>query len=169
REAIEASGPLPVPMKLRNAPTKLMRAEGYGQNYHDPHAHEGHVVPGETYLPDQLVGARFYEPTEQGFERRLREILAARRAARSGGQGEAVEAPRKSNDAAEPPPGAGRDAAPGVDRATEARQAGGREGPLEGAQVVGGSTPPAPADAKAATEGTEGRTGEGGAGDEADP
>lgn len=84
REAIEASGPLPVPMKLRNAPTKLMRNEGYGGGYHDPHAHEGHVVPGETYLPDGLVGARFYEPTEQGFERRLREILSARRTRRSG-------------------------------------------------------------------------------------
>jgi putative ATPase len=83
RQAIEASGPLPVPMKLRNAPTRLMRAEGYGEGYRDPHAHEGHVAPGETYLPDALAGVTFYEPTEQGFERRLREILAARRAARA--------------------------------------------------------------------------------------
>lgn len=97
RQAIEASGPLPVPMKLRNAPTGLMRSEGYGQGYRDPHGYEGHVAPGETYLPDALVGARFYEPTEQGFERRLREVLAARRATRAGGNDEPSAGDKNSN------------------------------------------------------------------------
>jgi putative ATPase len=75
REAI-ALGALPVPRKLRNAPTKLMKEEGYGEGYRYAHQYEGHVVPGETYLPDQLEGSVFYEPTGEGFEKWIRERLA---------------------------------------------------------------------------------------------
>jgi putative ATPase len=75
-EAIKSRGALPVPKKLRNAVTGLMRGEGYGQGYRYAHDFEGHVAPGETYLPDEIAGTRFYEPTEEGFEKNIRERLA---------------------------------------------------------------------------------------------
>jgi putative ATPase len=75
RASIEERGALPVPKKLRNAVTSLMRDEGYGEGYQYPPNHAGSVVQGETYLPDELVGARFYEPTEQGLEKQIRERL----------------------------------------------------------------------------------------------
>jgi putative ATPase len=61
KAAIEEHGALPVPLKLRNAPTSLMKEEGYGKNYKYPHDYEGNVVEGETYLPDAIAGAKFYE------------------------------------------------------------------------------------------------------------
>jgi len=76
KELIEAHGSLPVPMKLRNATTKLMKEEGYGQGYKYAHDFEDAVVPGETYLPDELAGVRLYEPTDRGEEQRIKERLA---------------------------------------------------------------------------------------------
>jgi putative ATPase len=76
---VEEHGALPVPMKLRNAVTKLMKQEGYGVGYRYAHDHQGGVVPGETYLPDELVGATLYEPTDRGEEARIRARLAALR------------------------------------------------------------------------------------------
>jgi putative ATPase len=76
REAIRERGALPVPFKLRNPVTPLMRSEGYGKDYHYPHEYESSYVPGETYLPDELAERRFYEPGEQGFERTIHERLA---------------------------------------------------------------------------------------------
>ncbi len=61
KAAIDEHGALPVPLKLRNAPTKLMKNEGYGKDYKYPHDYEDAVVPGETYLPDALTGATFFE------------------------------------------------------------------------------------------------------------
>ena len=61
-------GSLPVPKKLRNAPTKLAKSEGHGDEYRYPHDYEEGYVPGETYLPDEIVGTRIYEPTRHGFE-----------------------------------------------------------------------------------------------------
>jgi len=75
-EAIRAHGALPVPMKLRNAVTGLMRREGYGEGYRSAHDYQGHVAPGETYLPDALSGIRFYEPSEEGLEKAIKERLA---------------------------------------------------------------------------------------------
>jgi putative ATPase len=83
RAAIAEHGALPVPKKLRNAVTKLMREEGYGDGYRYPPDYDGSVVPGETYLPDELRGARFYEPTSQGLEQAIGERLARLRAAAS--------------------------------------------------------------------------------------
>jgi putative ATPase len=71
---VAAHGPLPVPMSLRNASTASMKAWGYGEGYRNPHAEGGHA-PGATYLPEALVGARYYEPTEAGFEARIRARL----------------------------------------------------------------------------------------------
>jgi putative ATPase len=82
REAVTTHGPLPVPMHLRNAPTKLMKSLGYGSGYQYPHDFEGHTVV-ETYLPDGLRGAKLYEPSAQGEERQLRERLNVLRAARA--------------------------------------------------------------------------------------
>jgi putative ATPase len=61
KAAIDEHGALPVPMKLRNAPTKLMKDEGYGKGYKYPHDYEDNVAPGETYLPDVLAGTKFYD------------------------------------------------------------------------------------------------------------
>ena len=83
KELIEKGGALPVPKKLRNAVTPLMREEGYGSGYRYAHDFEGGVVPGETYLPDELEGTVFYEPTDRGAEAAIRERLAAVRGGRS--------------------------------------------------------------------------------------
>jgi putative ATPase len=74
REAIER-GALPVPKKLRNAPTRLMKEDGYGEGYRYAHDYEGSVAPGETYLPDELTGQVFYDPRGEGFEKWIRERL----------------------------------------------------------------------------------------------
>ena len=75
RELIEQRGALPVPKKLRNAVTKLMKDEGYGEGYKYAHAYEGAIVAGETYLPDELEGTVLYEPTDRGHEKNVREQL----------------------------------------------------------------------------------------------
>jgi putative ATPase len=79
RALIEEHGALPVPMKLRNAVTKLMKQEGYGSGYKYAHDYEDGVVPGETYLPDEIAGETLYEPTEHGEEARIRARLATLR------------------------------------------------------------------------------------------
>jgi putative ATPase len=81
REAVRQHGALAVPKKLRNAPTKLMQGFGYGKDYKYPHDFEGNVVAGETYLPDELVGETFYEPTDQGLEQHIAERLHRLRSA----------------------------------------------------------------------------------------
>jgi putative ATPase len=75
REDIEAHGPLPVPLHLRNAPTKAMKAWGYGEGYRYPHD-EGGFAEGARYLPDALAGRRYYRPKDAGLEARIRERLA---------------------------------------------------------------------------------------------
>jgi putative ATPase len=81
-EAVKTRGALPVPKKLRNAVTRLLREEGYGQGYLYAHNFDGHVVPGETYLPDDLVGRRFYRPTDEGLEKAIKDRLERLRAKR---------------------------------------------------------------------------------------
>ncbi len=65
---------VPVPMNLRNAPTKLMKELGYHKNYKYAHDFENHFVE-ENYLPDDLKNKQFYFPTENGQEKRLKEWL----------------------------------------------------------------------------------------------
>ncbi|HYH11231.1 MAG TPA: hypothetical protein VD789_02660, partial [Thermomicrobiales bacterium] len=65
----------PVPLHLRNAPTKLMKESGYGAGYRYAHDYEGGII-GQQNLPDNLEGRRYYEPTERGFEQELAERLA---------------------------------------------------------------------------------------------
>ncbi len=63
-----------VPLHIRNAPTKLMEDLGYGGGYKYAHAFEHAYVPQE-YLPEVLRGARWYEPTEFGFEKDIKKRM----------------------------------------------------------------------------------------------
>ena len=67
RKDVLATGNLPLPKKILNAPTKMMKAHGYGAGYRYPHNYDGNYVP-ETYLPDALLGRQYYEPSGNGFE-----------------------------------------------------------------------------------------------------
>jgi putative ATPase len=71
---VKASGALPVPMHLRNAVTGLMRAEGYGKDYRYAHSDKDGRAR-QTHLPEALLGRRFYQPRESGYERQLKERL----------------------------------------------------------------------------------------------
>jgi putative ATPase len=77
KELVGKHGSLPVPKKLRNAVTPLMKEDGYGDGYKYAHDFDGAVVPGETYLPDDIEGSRLYEPTERGEEAGLQQRLRA--------------------------------------------------------------------------------------------
>lgn len=82
REAVQKHGPLPVPLHLRNAPTKLMKSLGYGGGYQYPHDFEGHYV-AENYLPEGLRGERFYEPSNNGYEQKHKERIESIRSERT--------------------------------------------------------------------------------------
>jgi putative ATPase len=64
----------PVPMQLRNAPTKHMKEWGYGAGYQHAHKVEG-AVPGMECLPESLAGRQYYFPTDRGVEKRIAERL----------------------------------------------------------------------------------------------
>jgi len=74
RNTIHKTGSLPVPYAIRNAPTRLMKEEGYAEGYKYPHDDEEGVV-AQQYLPDKLKGRRFYEPTDRGYEKTIRQRL----------------------------------------------------------------------------------------------
>ena len=76
-EALQKSENEPVPLALRNAVTPLMSATGYGKGYKYAHSLPGHFSPDMTYLPDGLAGQRFYEPSNQGFEKEIAQRIAA--------------------------------------------------------------------------------------------
>ena len=74
RATIKATGTLPVPLHIRNAPTQLMKDLDYGKGYQYPHDHtDAHVA--QTYLPEKLHGQYFYNPTDRGYEKQIRERL----------------------------------------------------------------------------------------------
>ena len=81
---VREHGALQVPMRLRNAATPAMKSWGYGEGYRYPHDESG-FSPGETYLPDELAGRRYYRPTEHGFEARIRDRLEELRSASESG------------------------------------------------------------------------------------
>lgn len=74
RETIRHTGALPVPLHIRNAPTGLMKDLGYGKDYLYAHDFEDAYVPQE-YLPDALKGQSYYNPTERGYEKIIRERM----------------------------------------------------------------------------------------------
>jgi putative ATPase len=71
---VREHGALAVPHKLRNPVTKSMQSWGYGDGYRYPHDEGGHAT-GETYLPERLLGRRYYRPSERGLEAKLGEHL----------------------------------------------------------------------------------------------
>ena len=81
RAWVKQDGTRPVPDRLRNAPTGLMKALGHGQGYRYAHDEAGGFAAGERYLPDGLEDLQFYEPVSRGLEIRIAERLAQLRQA----------------------------------------------------------------------------------------
>jgi len=75
RAEIKHSGSLEVPLHLRNAPTDLMKDLDYGKDYRYAHNEEDGFAAGETYLPEELHGRRFYHPVQRGLEIKISEKL----------------------------------------------------------------------------------------------
>lgn len=75
RALIKSDGTRPVPMHLRNAPTRLMKQLDYGKGYRYAHDEEGGFAAGETYMPEGLDPPPFYRPVERGLEIRIAERL----------------------------------------------------------------------------------------------
>ncbi len=75
REFVSRQGSDPVPVHLRNAPTKLMKELGYGHAYRYAHDEPHAYAAGETYMPDGLREPAFYQPTDRGLEGRIGEKL----------------------------------------------------------------------------------------------
>jgi putative ATPase len=75
RALVKKDGTRPVPMHLRNAPTKLMKELDYGKGYRYAHNEEDGFAAGETYLPQGMESAKFYHPVERGLEIKIADKL----------------------------------------------------------------------------------------------
>ncbi len=75
RAQVRRDGSRPVPLHLRNAPTKLLRALDYGKEYQYDHEFPDAIAPDQSYLPEGLRGVRWYTPSERGFEQQMGERL----------------------------------------------------------------------------------------------
>src|SRR5580658_3592614 len=74
-DAARRTGSLAPPMHILNAPTRLMKSQGYGKGYeYDPDSEDG--FSGQNYFPEGMERERFYQPVERGFEREIRKRLA---------------------------------------------------------------------------------------------
>ncbi|UQB70115.1 replication-associated recombination protein A [Epilithonimonas zeae] len=71
---VKKTGDLPVPLHLRNAPTKLMKNLNYGKDYQYAHSYEGNFVDLE-FLPDDIKGTAFYQPANNSTEKKIKEQL----------------------------------------------------------------------------------------------
>ena len=92
KSVIGETGTLPVPLHIRNAPTRLTRELGYGKGYRYAHDYKEAIVP-QDHLPERLRGQVYYSPTDRGYEKIIRERLTKWRrireqAARDGKQGQ---------------------------------------------------------------------------------
>ncbi|HTS55294.1 MAG TPA: recombination factor protein RarA, partial [Burkholderiales bacterium] len=76
RELVSADSSRPVPIHLRNAPTRLMKELGYGHAYRYAHDEPEAYAAGEDYLPEGMADMRFYVPTPRGLEAKIAERLA---------------------------------------------------------------------------------------------
>ena len=76
QQLVRKTGDLPVPLHLRNAPTKLMKQLNYGKEYQYAHSHEGNFVNHE-FLPEAIAGKKFYEPGNNARELETRKQLRA--------------------------------------------------------------------------------------------
>jgi putative ATPase len=88
REFVAADATRPVPLHIRNAPTRLMKDLGYGKDYRYAHDEEGAYAAGENYFPEGMPEVEWYRPTDRGLEARIREKLEHLRAldAEAGGK-----------------------------------------------------------------------------------
>ncbi len=77
---VRKDGTRPVPLHLRNAPTRLMKDLDYGKGYRYAHDEEGGFAAGETYFPEGMPAPRFYRPVERGLEIRIADKLRELRA-----------------------------------------------------------------------------------------
>jgi putative ATPase len=75
-QAAEEHPAEPVPLHIRNAPTPLMKGLGYGKGYRYDHAEPEAIAAGQEYLPEALRGAKWYQPTDRGYEKTVAERMA---------------------------------------------------------------------------------------------
>lgn len=75
KKRVQETGSLEVPLHLRNAPTKLMKEQGYGAEYHYAHDFPDAYVAGESYLPEAIANERFYDPVPRGLEIKIGDKL----------------------------------------------------------------------------------------------
>ncbi|HSG65720.1 MAG TPA: recombination factor protein RarA, partial [Gammaproteobacteria bacterium] len=76
RAFVAEDGTRPVPLHIRNAPTRLMKGLGYGKGYRYAHDEEDAYAAGENYFPEGMPAVEWYRPTDRGLEGRIREKLA---------------------------------------------------------------------------------------------
>jgi putative ATPase len=76
QSAVKEQGDLPVPLHIRNAPTRLMKELNYGKGYQYSHSYDNNFSSQE-YLPDSIIGTRFYDPGKNAREEELRKFLKA--------------------------------------------------------------------------------------------
>lgn len=74
KKVIQKNGYSPVPLVIRNAPTKLMKDLDYGKGYKYAHEYKDAYIP-QSYLPDDLEGQRFYFPTDRGYEKIVKQRI----------------------------------------------------------------------------------------------
>ncbi len=74
QQKVRETGDLPVPLAIRNAPTKLMKDMSYGKGYQYAHEHEGNFADME-FLPEQIAGTKFFDPGQNPREAELRSFL----------------------------------------------------------------------------------------------
>ena len=75
---VKKHGALPVPLHIRNAPTKLMKGLGYGKGYKYPHSFKD-AVAEQDYLPDALKGRAYYKPTDRGYDKQIAQMMKDRK------------------------------------------------------------------------------------------
>jgi putative ATPase len=80
RAQVRREGTRPVPLHLRNAPTRLMKDLGYGKDYRYAHDEPEAFAAGETYFPEGMPPPHFYRPVERGLEIRIADKLRELRA-----------------------------------------------------------------------------------------
>ena len=79
---VREKGALAVPFHIRNAPTSMMKDIGYGKGYKYPHSFGGYV--GQMYMPEELQGKEYYKPTDNGFDKVIKERLELYKKGRNG-------------------------------------------------------------------------------------
>ncbi|MCP5472804.1 MAG: recombination factor protein RarA, partial [Sinobacteraceae bacterium] len=84
RADVEKFGTLDVPLRFRNAPTRLMKDLGYGKGYRYAHAEPDAFATGERYLPDEMPDRHYYRPVNRGLEIKIGEALARLRGRANG-------------------------------------------------------------------------------------